>query len=437
MFKRLLPIFFFTGLAHVTTLVAVKVLSSKVSPQVISEVGEIDSLIFLLLNVLSFGLQLKAVRDIANAEDWRIQYQNTQTSRVTLGIILSIIAIMAYYRNSLLYFIIAPILALNGDYALYAISRPIIGAAVAFIRVLFPAVSLIVSAYYFPALAHYVYLFSCIIVYIITNSIISRKLDQPLFYRPSIHSLSLYIKSIPLGVISINWYFLGLGILLIAPIFYPAQAIATGYLGLKIYIIFKGVIRVLNQAYIREMRYDAACLKIDKLGMTAGVAFAGMCFLFPLQIKEIFFSIDAPVSPAFISLLSISACVTSFSNSLTTRALLDNKDRALVFLTSLAAGVMLLSLVILSATSRSEESIAISLLAGESVHAVGLCLLYPSSFLKKRLYFLIISISMLLPALLLKVFMHPNLYTLFGSLAIFGSLSLIISWKTLFKTQKH
>src|SRR2546430_9492069 len=94
MIKRLIKIALLTGAAHVFTIITLKLLSQRISATEISLVGELDSLFQLIINIIGFGLQLSAVRNIVSSLDWKETYNQTQGARITLGLLLMPLAVL-------------------------------------------------------------------------------------------------------------------------------------------------------------------------------------------------------------------------------------------------------------------------------------------------------------------------------------------------------
>ena len=69
MLKRLVLVALFTGSAQVTTLIALKFLAGSMDASRLSALGDIDSLLNLIINVIGLGLLMSSVRDIALSED--------------------------------------------------------------------------------------------------------------------------------------------------------------------------------------------------------------------------------------------------------------------------------------------------------------------------------------------------------------------------------
>jgi hypothetical protein len=289
MLKRIFIIALFTGAGQLFIIFALKYISIHSSDEQLKAIAQIDSLVFLIMSVIALGLQSSAIRNIATRDDWKEEYRRTQSARISLGLIIAGFVLFVFYRNYFMAFFIAPLLAWNGDYALYARGFPVSGAVVSFLRSVFPFSLLILFVWYQPDWLAWGYLAGLSLVFIITNIMISKILSTPYFFYPDVKSLRLYITSLPLGFVVLSFYFLGLGLVLISSYFFSPPVIAIAYVGLKFYVIFKGILRTIHQAFIKEMVSDAICLKIDQLSSLIGLTFLAFIVVYPKTFISFFF----------------------------------------------------------------------------------------------------------------------------------------------------
>ena len=149
MIKRLTIIAILTGIGHLTTLLSLKFIAVYINNDTIALIGELDSLSLLIVSIVAFGLQLSATREIAIAEDWKKEYITTQSARLTLSLGLFLLGFTGFVLSKNYLFFMAPIIALNADYALYGRGKPITGAFVALTRILTPSIALVIGSLFF------------------------------------------------------------------------------------------------------------------------------------------------------------------------------------------------------------------------------------------------------------------------------------------------
>jgi len=370
MLKRILVIALLTGAGQVFVIFALKYISQNSSPEQLKAIGQIDSLIVFIMNVIALGLQPATMRDLALTENWKQDYIDTQSARLTLSFLLACFALLAFVNLYYLIFLIAPLIALSGDYALYGRGYPVKGAIIALLRAIIPFTILIVFTKIDSSKLGWIYMLSMILIYIITNSIISIFLKTPNFVWPQLKNLNLYLQSLPLGAVALSIYILGLGLALVTSYFYSAPVVAVTYIGLKLYVIFKGVLRVLHQAFVKDMTDDKISLKIDQLSSLVGLSLAVYIIIFPTTFISLFFGKQYIPEATFFILVGISAFIYSLFASITTTSLLERKDVRYSIIYTIASLVAVIMTIFFSIKYDTPVVISISLLAGECVFTI-------------------------------------------------------------------
>ena len=157
------------------------------------------------------------------------------------------------------WFLYRSCLCVSSDYALYGKGQPVKAAVWAFCRTFIPSLLLIVFVYINKNYLSAVYVSSTVAVFGLTGFAISRQLQCKYLISPVLSALKLYLHNISLGIATVVMYILGLGLMFIASFFYNEQVLAV-YLGLKLYVIFKGIMRIINQSFGKEMIHDEMTL---------------------------------------------------------------------------------------------------------------------------------------------------------------------------------
>ncbi|MEJ7736753.1 MAG: hypothetical protein WKF97_04935 [Chitinophagaceae bacterium] len=422
MIKRIAFIAVLSGTGQLLSIFVLKYISQRLPVHTMNSLAQLDALFQLLLNLIALGLQSSAMRNITLSREWKVEYLQTQSARLTLALLLSMIGLFSFIDWEYCLFFIAPILALNGDYALYALGKPVKGAFIGFIRIVVPYSLLLITTYLKPEAANAVFLGSWVIIYLITNILINSYLKVDIKVRPEWKHLQLYLKSLPLGAVSLSFYFLGLGLLLIVPYFYPPVTGTIAFMGLKFYVIFKGVLRIIHQAFLKEMTSTIWCLKVDELSMLIGMVLLGSVLIYPESFITLFFGKQFIPERSFFTYLGIAALLYSFVLSTTTRALLEKKDLPYTVITLIAAVMALACTIVISFWSPRADSIAISICVGELALVAGLIYIAADSgLLKPRLRFLLFNSVLFAIPLGFRCILADNLLwyiTSFGLLAL-------------------
>jgi hypothetical protein len=378
MLKRLALVALFTGSAQLCTLLILKQLGGSMEPAQLSSLGGIDSLLNLIINIIALGLLMSSVRDLAISPDWQVEMDKAQTARLTLSLFLIPAAAWSLHNQDYFIFLFAPIFALNADYALYGRSYPVLAAVFAFARVLIPYVAVLVTVRLHPAYAVPVFFVSSVLVYLGSGIFIIRFLGRSYWQRPSWKSLHLYWKSLNLGVASLSFYFIGLGLITVAVYFYDDRVVAAAYVGCKLYMIFKGVLRIISQSFIREMINPAVQLQVDRLAGFAGFLFLAGVLIYPSTFLKLFLSKALQFDKNMLIILALAGLVSAVLLSLTSRAILEKKDRAYAIVTGTASAAAIALCVVLSFFEKTPASIFSAIFAGELLSVIGLIYLYPN-----------------------------------------------------------
>ncbi len=428
MIKRITLLFAITGLGHAFSILVLKSMARYGQVGQMAGIAEVESLLQLMIGLIGFGLQTDAIRHISLNKNWQEKLQQAQTARLTLSILLMALSILYFSKPVYLCFLLAPILAASSDYALYARGFSVIGAMVAFIRVLVPLLIGIISVFYWPQHLLILYVAAIILIYFLTNIFISFFLKTSYFYLPSFDSLQLYLKTFPLGIITICLYYFGLGILLLAQFFFNEEQLVVSFLALKFYLVYKGAIRVIQQAFVQRMTEEKVCLSIDLISILIGVLVFGSLAIFPNTIISLLFGKQFTSHHLFFLLLGIAALIFSIFYSSSTRSILENNDIKFMKIAIGSVGVSVLVFLVTIQFSKAVDVIMISLLVGETFFACALAISFfkPQAIWDRLSYLIACLLALGLPIGTRLIF-EESLLTYLISFGLIGLLLLIFS----------
>ena len=298
----------------------------------------------------TFGLQLSASRDIAVSDSWEFRYSRVIQARTTLGFIIAIIGLIFWLYGETFYLIliVAPFIGLNGDFALYSRGKPIIASIISFFRVAFPNLLLIIASIYLPEKAGLAYGVGFLLSFFIAGIWVSMKLNIPYYNGLSLYSLKEYYKSFRLGLASVAFSLVGVGILSFAKYFYNDSTIAISFIILKIYIIYKGARRLIIQSFYKDLINSKSALYIDKMGILFGGSVAIILIVFVEFFVKILFGETAGGYEASFAVIGSIVLLSSFTTSAGTRALLKKADRLYYVTYIISAVIAVFSVVIFS-----------------------------------------------------------------------------------------
>lgn len=430
MIKRLLIIGALTGAAHLTTIIVLKILTGSVGVSVIKTIGELDSIFNLVINILAAGLLISTIREIviAGDDDWKKVYIESQRARVSLGLLLLFICLVGIYNQSYFLLVAAPIFAFHGDYALYGRGLPVFAAVLTFLRVFIPSLTLFIFSQLWPEFIIYAFAISTLFMYVITGVIISSQLNVPYFVRPSFTSLFLYLKTVNGGIISFGYYFFGLGLIILGGFFFEEKIIAIAYVAAKLYIIYKGVLRILNQSFFNDLKDISMCNKVDYLATLAGVILLVATSMFPAAFQEFFIDEKLSSNPYWVTLFGIAGFIISPFTSFTSKAMLEKKDKPYAMITILA--LLISSAVCIGCyfLKTDETGLLISLAAGELTCVIGLIRISGNTdLIKRRFYFILRILPLVIIPFSVKYLAGDTTLAMITSLIVFGTIALLLN----------
>ncbi len=399
MIKRIAILFALTGAAYGFSVLALKYLAAQAEVNQVAKIAELDSLIQFLIGLIGFGMQTEAIRNISFSSDWRKDLVEAQAARETMAVLLLSLTLVGVLKEYYFYFAMAPLLAASADYALYARGLATLGAFTAFLRVVFPLGVSLIAAVYFSGHVFLVYALATALVYLVSNGLIYFWLGVPFQYRISLKSLQLYLKTVPIGIINIAFYFFGLGILMLAQPFFTPDQFVVSFVALKFYLIFKGGIRVIQQGFVNRMNEEAVCIRIDKIAMMLAVMFFGTLAIFPRTIIPLVFGSQFLDHQLLFAGLGLAAVVFSVFSSGNTRVLLERKDVALMKLAVIAVAISVTAFLILFQFIKEPEVVVAALLFGELFFSITLAANFFSGeqITQRMLFLIVVSLSLLLP----------------------------------------
>lgn len=375
MIKRLAVVAFLTGLGHLVNILILKYLSNNISFEAISIIGEIDSLVILTISMIAFGLQLSTTRRLATMDDWKTEYYDSQSARLALSVFLTLLGLTGFLITKNFLFLFAPVFALNADFALYGRGMPKLGALLALIRILIPAFCLLFFSIYFIDYLIIAYAVSIIAAYFIVGLLVSKALKVAYFVKPKLNNLKKYIEHIDIGISTILFSFIGLGLVYVVSYFYSNETVAVIYLILKLYMIFKGVRQIIVQSFIMELLKEKVALKVDFIAVVAGfVLFISLGFYTEITVPLFFSEAYLTYYKSFL-FIALAGLISSMTTSSGVILLLRNKD------------YVYSKIIIIAGVATISSSIAFYYLFGDAPYWIAISVLIGETILTGLYFF--------------------------------------------------
>lgn len=399
---RLVLVGCLTGFAQIISLVSVGFLKT-LDQSLVYDIGNYESLIVVFTAIISLGLQVVTVRDIAISEKWAQILMNSQRDRLSFSflILLAVIGYDLFFKTieyyNLLFYVVIPLIALNSDYSFYGKGEPVKGAFLSFLRVSILSVFIILSVIFENPYVRISFIVTILFTYLIVGFLSSKFNSQSYLVEPRFSFYKSYIKSINVGLASFSLVFFGLGVVSYASLFYTEKAIANLYLLLKIYVFYVGIKRLIVQILFKELKSEKLIKIIDQIGMVVGLSVIVALIYYPEFVIK-FFVKDYEKSIISIHYLLPAIFFTSISITSSVNLLLKLKDRYYSAGFILGATIVVFTVFVFSLYDNNNEAlIYLSISIGEFVviliHGWGVSKL---NFFKERMLFMMLAAIILL-----------------------------------------
>jgi len=423
MIKRVFWVALFTGLSHFVSLITISYVINNLGEETSGYLGVIDSTIMLVAAIISFGIQLTVNRNVATRTSWRSNYKMGQSSRLMLSFFVLVFGLFVYIMDgdiTMLIYCYAPLIALNGDYALYGNGKPIIAASLSFLRVALPNLGIIVTGHYLgiDVLPIYIFLLS---MGIFTAGIISAYFNGvSYFYMPRKKFLKFYFKYSKVGIYQVASVLLVPGVLVIANWFYTIAVIGIINVFLKLLIVYKGGLRIIVQTFFKEIKLEGTSTKIDKASLLAwGLMSIPVIYFYDTTQALLFDDTYIAYGP-LLPLFGIIMFLSSFRNSAEAKALFNFQDNLNLYVFVGALAFEIIIIATLSFTPQAIWGIPLGFLAGEIVLVLGLGFgLNQSNFFQTRFIFLFKLSPVLILSGGIRVIFGSNIYALVGAMVFY------------------
>jgi len=436
MIKRVFWIALYTGTAQILSLFTISYVLLNLGEIASGYIGLIDSTILIIASVVSFGIQLSVNRNVATQKNWRSNYILAQGARLSLSLLVILFGIGSFLLNwditKWIYFV-APLIALNGDYSLYGNAKPVDAARLSMIRVGLPNLAVLVGSQFIGMDAIYLYVIFAGVGILNSGLWASRINEVPYMFEPSKTFHKFYFKYLKVGIYQLTSAMLVIGILAISKGFYAIATLGLVYPVLKYFEVFKGVLRIIVQAFFKELTLEGTNLRIDKAGILIGGGIAIPAFIYPGTVLNFLYGDTYLGIELILPLFGVAILIASLKPSADVQILLKKKDDINLY-TYLTAFTLTYGIVIaMSYTNHALYGIPTGLIVGESCLLIGLGVnLGGLAFFKERLVFALRLLPILVIALALRLLFSETMLTFGISVALYGFYTFFMYRRLLF-----
>jgi len=436
MLKRVFWVALFTGLSHLISIITISYVLRNLGEETSGYLGIIDSTVILVASIISFGIQLAVNRNVATCKSWKSNYKLGQSARLTLSFFVMVFGLGTYLIQGdleLLIYCIAPLIALNGDYALYGNGKPIIAASLSFLRVALPNLGIMITAHYWGVEVLPIYVLLLAMGMFAVGLIAAKVNGVSYFYLPRKNFLKFYYKYSKIGVYQVVGVLLIPSILVIGNWFYSIAVIGLINGLLKLLIVYKGGLRIIVQTFFKEIKEEKTDLKIDKASLIAWGAISIPIIIYFKTTLYLLFNNKYDEISSILPFIGGVMFLSSFRNASEAKALLLKKDNLNLYVFLVALVLEVIVIIVYSYTSYAIWGIPIGLFIAELTIVLGLGFgLNRVKFFTDRFRFIGMLIPPFIIALTIKIFIGESYITLGISVIIYAIWSLIFFRKLIF-----
>jgi hypothetical protein len=347
-FTQLSIVVILTAFGHLLAVSLYPIAARHISPQDLVSIGLIDSTMMMILALLGFGLNATATRDIALTTDWRVVLKVVQSARVSLSFLCFLFGVtwITYSAGAVevgLVMLAAPILALNYDFVLYGLGKPVHASIVSFIRQSFPLV-LFLLMIFFNNSSPYAY-FALLLLFIFVASILVSKFAAAnLFFSPNPRFYVAYISARWVGLAGLFIIFQRFGFLSFIGDNLPQEDFILLATSLKFLLLVVASKRIIIQVFYTKLVNDSVCKKINILVFTLSLLSLIVSYILSEELSIFIFNRNE--AEDYILLIALGACsILSFAVS-DSKLLLQRKDKWM-FMSNLICGTVFILCVYL------------------------------------------------------------------------------------------
>lgn len=321
--NKLIFVIFLTGLGQLSIFMFSVVSVNNLDSVLLKNIGLVDNTYLIINSVITIGITQYYAKDIANESTWLESYNKSLSFRLVLSVLVFIVGLvhLLLVGNAVQFILLfAPIIAINGDYALYMRGKTIQAAFSSFIRNTFPYIilSVLIALGIVMNVIGYVLIVGVFLVVatVIVNNYLTFDFIKNFSFRIEWDRIR---KIIQVGIGTSVFNVLKNFIFIICAAYWSGVGLATIYAFLKLYLMFFGVKRMVIQTFIKEIISDPIMsIKINYLIGIGGFSLVILLSLAgPFYLRWFFDETKIDIQVLHFSLLFIIACNSFYAVELT------------------------------------------------------------------------------------------------------------------------
>ena len=331
--KNVFLTFFFTGVGYAATLTYTYVIIAFAPNESVGDFNRYESFLVIVASFVSLGVVQDATRRIAlYSISWGDVYKEAQNLRLLISFGVSILCLVVFFvTNQSIYLlgIVSVFVAMSGDYALYALGRPIEGSLAAMLRSLIYCFVLVGCVFLSQSLNLVQVAAAAISGYVVCGYYVSKRLSRSYFFRPK---SKVTTKISTIGFLALTMFtYNNIKPAFIFFIYDYLNAIERVYYfeAFKIYFLIFSVRRVMVQIFYKKIIQVGYSFRYD-FYISASVILC-LCFLWLVRMVFDIFGLEFKgLSFDLLKTVTFMGLLICFFPSSFTKLFALNKDRYIV-----------------------------------------------------------------------------------------------------------
>lgn len=280
------------ALSHGISLYFFMFLSSRLGADTVASIGLLESSLYLAIGIVSFGVLQLAAREVVSGESVKAVAQRYQPLRLAIGMVVGAAGLAAYLvtgQSKWIMLILAPVLALNVDYLLYAVGKPHMAGMISLVRQGGPYLALMfVVAMEYENIDTW-FIGVTLLGFLAAGFLAASVLKIDYFNFPSFNLADKVKPVLTVGISDFTYNAMRSSLPLVSGLFFQKEQVLVVYGFFKLMMVFVGVRRLLMQFYYSRLVDPLLAQKVDWLVRGVAITLFIICVFMRRELSTVYF----------------------------------------------------------------------------------------------------------------------------------------------------
>ncbi|NTW88272.1 MAG: hypothetical protein HGB26_03930 [Desulfobulbaceae bacterium] len=280
------------GLTHGISLYFFMFLSSRFGADTVASIGLLESSLYLTTGIVSFGILQLAAREVVSGEAIHAVARRYQSLRFAIGLMVGAVGLVAYLitgQSKWIMFILAPVVALNVDYLLYAVGRPQVAGIVALVRQGGPYLAMMLAIVVGFKKIDFCFITVTLIGFLLAGMLSAYALKIRYLYLPSFNLANKIKPVLTVGISDFTYNSMRSSLPLVSGIFFQGEEVLVVYGFFKLMMVFIGARRLLVQFFYSRLVDPHLAKNVDWLVRGGAITLFFICVVMRRELSTAYF----------------------------------------------------------------------------------------------------------------------------------------------------